>query len=56
MSATDAIGFVAVGTTGELVRASKARLCGAVIGRVDHRISMVGMFDLPENRTPIVEQ
>jgi hypothetical protein len=51
--------FVAVGGTGELVARSRARFCGVVIGRFDyansgggtsHAISLVGMFDLPENR------
>lgn len=47
----DEVSFVAVGTTGELVRGSSAKLCGVVIGR----LRVVGMFDLPENRQPIVE-
>lgn len=52
----DAVAFVAVGTTGELVKRNPARFCGAVIGKAGGAASMVGMFDLPENRTPIVEQ
>lgn len=56
VSDTDTIAFVAVGTTGELIRGSKARFCGAVTGTAGPAVSMVGMFDLPENRTPIVEQ
>lgn len=51
--------FIAVGSTGELVERSGARYCGVVIGTYDyknsgggtgHAVSMVGMFDLPENR------
>jgi hypothetical protein len=52
----DAIAFIAVGTTGELVKRSAARFCGVVIGKAAEAVSMVGMFDLPENRSPIVEQ
>ena len=51
--------FIAVGSTGDLVENSGARFCGVVIGTYDysnsgggtgHAISVVGMFDLPENR------
>jgi hypothetical protein len=51
--------FIAVGSTGELVERRSARFCGVVIGRYDysnsgggkgHAVSVVGMFDLPENR------
>lgn len=51
--------FVAVKSTGELVAQSFATICGIVTGRqsyqnsvggVAHAISLVGMFDLPENR------
>lgn len=52
----DVISFVAVGTTGELVKRSQARFCGVVVGKADNAVAIVGMFDLPENRTPIVEQ
>ncbi len=50
--------FIAVGSTGELVGTSRARFCGVVIGNYEysnsgggkgHAISIVGMFDLPEN-------
>lgn len=53
--------FIAAGSTGDLVENSRARLCGVVIGTYDysnsgggkgHAISVVGMFDLPENRRP----
>jgi len=56
VSEKDTIAFVAVGTTGDLIRGSKARFCGAVTGIAGPTVSMLGMFDLPENRTPIVEQ
>jgi hypothetical protein len=50
------VAFAAVGTTGNLNRASKARFCGIVTGASGAGISMTGMFDLPENRSPIVER
>ena len=51
--------YIAVGSTGDLVERSDARFCGVVIGTYDysnsgggkgHAVSLVGMFDLPENR------
>lgn len=56
LSDTDAVAFLAVGTTGDLIRGSKARFCGVVTGMWSTSVALVGMFDLPENRTPIVEQ
>lgn len=56
---TDIVRFIAAGDTGELVERSSARLCGVVIGTYDysnsgggtgHAVSLVGMFDLPDNR------
>lgn len=56
---SDILSFIAAGSTGELVQNSGARFCGVVIGKYDysnsgggqgHAISLVGMFDLPENR------
>ncbi len=53
--------FIAAGSTGALVQHSGARLCGVVTGTYDysnsnggkgHAIAIVGMFDLPENRSP----
>lgn len=55
----DVARFLAVASTGDLVSSSPARFCGVVAGRLSyansgggmtHAISMVGMFDLPENR------
>jgi hypothetical protein len=52
--------FLAVGSTGDLVEKSQARFCGVVVGRYvygnsgggsSHAITLVGMFDLPENKT-----
>jgi hypothetical protein len=52
--------FTAVGSSGALVERSWARFCGFVTGRYDysnsgggtgHAVSVVGMFDLPENKT-----
>ncbi|MDX2093130.1 MAG: hypothetical protein SFX73_35130 [Kofleriaceae bacterium] len=52
----DAVEFVAVGTTGQLVKRSKSKFCGVVIGRARGAAKLVGMFDLPENQSPLVEQ
>lgn len=55
----DIYSFIAVRSTGELVSNSHARFCGVVIGKYEysnsaggrgHAISVVGMFDLQENR------
>lgn len=52
--------FYVAGSTGDLVSRSRARLCGTVIGTYDypnsaggagHAVALVGMFDLPANRT-----
>lgn len=52
------INFFALGSTGDLVGDSAARFCGIATGRftysntgggTTHAITMVGMFDLPEN-------
>jgi hypothetical protein len=52
--------FIALGSSGELVADSPARLCGVATGRHSYNntlggstnaIMMVGMFDLPENRS-----
>jgi hypothetical protein len=51
--------FIAAGSSGTLVEQSWARFCGVVTGKYDyansaggtgHAVSIVGMFDLPENR------
>lgn len=51
--------FFAVGTSGTLVATSWAKLCGVAVEKFDysnsgggtgHAITIVGMFDLPENR------
>lgn len=52
----DAVVFTALGTTGDLVKRSPAKFCGAVTGRDGDAAVLVGMFDLPENRTPLAEQ
>lgn len=52
----DVVEFVALGTTGELIRKSNATFCGVVVGKTGDAPVLVGLFDLPENRTPIVEQ
>lgn len=52
----DSVEFVALGTTGDLLRGSATTLCGAVVGLRGDAPVLVGLFDLPENRTPLVEQ
>ena len=51
--------FLAVGSSGDIVERSAARFCGVVTERYDysnsgggtgHAVTVVGMFDLPENR------
>jgi len=51
--------YTTVGTSGNLVESSRARLCGMLTGRFDyhnsvggagHALSIVGIFDLPQNR------
>lgn len=57
--------FIAVGSTGELVARSRGKICGVVTGQqhyqnsmggVAHAAHIVGMFDLPENKTPTVNR
>ena len=52
--------FIAVRSTGEIVANSRAKFCGIVTGQkhyqnsaggVAHAVHLVGMFDLPENKT-----
>lgn len=54
----DVVRFYAVGSSGNLVADSVARICGVVTGRVSysnaiggttHAVFVVGMFDIPEN-------
>lgn len=52
----DTVRFVAVGSTGTLVKRDAAVFCGIVTGRQDAALIAVGMFDLPENASPIVER
>jgi hypothetical protein len=52
----DAVAFVATGTTGDLVKRSTGTLCGVVLGMSGDAVSILGMFDLDENRMPLVEQ
>ncbi len=52
----DVVAFTALGTTGDLVKRSSAKFCGAVTGANGDDVALVGLFDLPENRSPIVEQ
>ena len=52
----DVARFIAVGSTGELVKRSAGRLCGVVTGKHEGAVVMLGMFDLPDNREPRVER
>lgn len=60
-SADNLFRFLTVGSSGSIVGGSWARLCGVVTGRYDypnsaggvgHAVEIVGMFDLPENKSP----
>lgn len=57
--------FDNVGSSGKLVQGSSARICGVVIGKFDysgsasnvvHAVQIIGMFDIPENREPVVKK
>lgn len=55
-AAGDAVSFVVAGSVGDIVKRSPASLCGVVTGATaGTTINVVGMFDLPENRAPLVE-
>lgn len=54
--ASDVVTFVAVGSTGDLVKGGAGVMCGVVTGKAGETVSLVGMFDLPENRNPLVER
>ncbi len=52
--------FIAVGSTGEIMANSHARFCGVITGQqhypnsaggMAHAVHLVGMFDLPENKS-----
>jgi hypothetical protein len=55
-SSGDRVVFLAAGSTGELVKRDRAKLCGVVTGTSDGATAVFGMFDLPENRNPVVEK
>ena len=52
----DDVRFIALGSTGVLVKRSSAALCGVATGTHDKAAVIVGLFDLPENRAPSVER
>lgn len=52
----DDIAFLAVGSTGTLVRRDKGTICGVVLAKTGTTVGILGMFDLPENRAPAVER
>lgn len=56
----DLFHFLAVRSTGSLVQGSRGRICGVITGLYDyensgggvsHALDIVGLFDLPENKT-----
>jgi hypothetical protein len=55
----DSVRFSAVGSSGDLVEGSGARICGIVTGKYSysnagggttHAVYLVGMFDIPQNK------
>ncbi|HVV86226.1 MAG TPA: hypothetical protein VHE35_24390, partial [Kofleriaceae bacterium] len=52
----DRVTFLAAGSSGDLYKRDRARLCGVVTGATSGDTSMFGMFDLPDNRHPPVEE
>ena len=52
----DRVAIVVSGSSGTLVKRQHARICGVVIGATDGAATVYGMFDLPENRNPVVEK
>ena len=48
--------FAAIGTGGDLGNRMPARFCGAVVGARGTTVALFGLFDLPENRMPLVEK
>ena len=54
-NADNPLRFTAVGSTRGIVLGSSGRICGTIIGLVPYEqyqaIDVVGVFDLPENRT-----
>lgn len=51
----DAIAFAVAGSVGDIVKRSPASMCGVVTGATSNTVTVVGMFDLAENRAPLVE-
>ena len=52
---SDRVNFLVGGTTGALVKRETAAICGIVTGLANGAVSVEGLFDLAENRNPIVE-
>lgn len=52
----DRVELVISGSAGTLVKRQAARVCGVVIGATEGAATIFGMFDLPENRNPVVER
>ena len=52
----DRVEIVVSGSSGTLVKRQHARVCGVVMGATDGAATVYGMFDLPENRNPVVEK
>lgn len=47
----DLIAFVAAGSTGTLVKRDTAKICGVAMGKAGPGVALLGMFDVPDNRT-----
>ncbi len=52
----DRVELVIAGSAGTLVKRQPARACGVVLGATAGAATLYGMFDLPENRNPVVEK
>ena len=54
-TAGDRVTFVVGGSVGAIVKRTSATICGVVTGFAEGAIAIDGLFDLPENRAPMVE-
>lgn len=52
----DRVVFLVGGSTGELLKRDAVRACGVVTGTAGGDTELFGMFDLPDNRNPMVEK
>jgi hypothetical protein len=52
----DRVKLTIAGSSGTIVKRQEARACGVVLGARNGETDLFGMFDLPENRNPVVEK